>query len=1276
MKRTLLKRLLIVALAIIPMPIWAQNLAGNDGKGHEYVDLGLSSGTLWATCNIGASSPEEYGGYYAWGELEEKDAYSWSTYKFYENGSLTKYCSSDGLKELSVEDDVAYVLWGHNWRMPSKDQVEELIEECTSEWTTQDGVSGRLITGPNNNTIFLPAAGYRGAVDPGARGTRGDYSARTLVENDNYFGFGFEYSSSSMYLDYNNNRYDGRTIRPVYVPSPQTPNLWVVPMGKEQAWTAKYMYSPTQEGEEPQEQDGKKWYESDYDDSSWEEMTSQGICRGIGSEDSRYGISRYGDTEWQDEYGMYWFRTSFNLDVISENDNYFLQVFVDDWCKIFLNGEMIAEHQVDGVLRLDKAKLRAGTNDLAFFVTDDGGSIAMFDFGIFLSKDGFIYRPLSNNTLEVIGYDSEVLTGKEITIPDKIVFEGTEYEVTKIGDNCFRDAPFEKINLPQTLKTIGDFAFEGAAIKTLVLPEGFESFSYYSIFGNSELETIYFPSTLKDLFCIYPGCYAAKNGFFVSEDNPYFCAIDGILYNKDQSQLLRFPTGREGEFTVPEGVEVIGSGVFSHSNLTSIILPSSIREIVYYAFEHSKVKQLTISEGANPDIFGDALLSSVIESISLPSTLDHLDTYSFHGADNLTEINLNGNEHFVLEDGVLYDAEKTTMYWISKEYSGEYVVVNLPYHGSCLPPTVIVPGSFKSVPQQAFDSVERLQNVIFEEGVEEIGWFCFNGCGDLKCLTLPSTLKKINAGVVVNDCVVYCKAPTPPIFEDPGHATVYVPLGSKTLYLQDPAWSQCTIMEDVNLNSSFYAQTTVVNQGKQIVVPVYLPNNEPVCGFQFDLVLPEGMSLEEVKLGSERFEDLDHAISMQQQEDGSFRILCSSNSNNNIWNETLEGEDIRNTAPVLNLTINIASDMEPKSYCTTLKNIVTTGLVDGQTTEQHPADSYIGIEVTNLYMVNILSDSVMGSVEVNGDNYDADKKAAVVDTEVTLTANPEPNFGFVRWTENGEEISIENPLTITVNEERNIVAEFTLMGDVHENKLVNVADLTSTASIILNGGNTDDHRAFVAADVYTDEEIDVADYTEIVSIILNGGRSYSAKGEQNKAQNARLSLQGNLQAGEEGELMLMLDNVAAPIANMQFDLTLPEGISLASKAVELTDRGVGHSLSTRVQKDGSLRVLVTSLQNAPFEGTEGAVMVLHVKADKNLAQEEMDIQLSHITLAHGNLRYTQIPSMTSSFSVSPATGININKVETNDDIYNLSGQKFSTVQKGVNIVNGKKYVNK
>ena len=191
----------------------------------DCVDLGLPSGTLWATKNVGAKSPEEYGSYFAWGETSTKSSYDWSTYKYCKRSrdSLTKYNTSsssgtvDNKTELDLSDDAAYVNWGSEWRMPSKGQFAELINSSytKTEWVTQNNVYGRRITSlKNGNSIFLPAAGYRNDSSLFNAGSYGLYWSRTLYSsyplNAWYlFFYSGDVSPYSNYRDY------GLSVRPV-----------------------------------------------------------------------------------------------------------------------------------------------------------------------------------------------------------------------------------------------------------------------------------------------------------------------------------------------------------------------------------------------------------------------------------------------------------------------------------------------------------------------------------------------------------------------------------------------------------------------------------------------------------------------------------------------------------------------------------------------------------------------------------------------------------------------------------------------------------------------------------------------------------------------------------------------------------------------------------------------------------------------------------------------------------------------------------------------------
>ena len=177
----------------------------------DAVDLGLS--VKWASYNIGASAPEDYGRYYAWGEIVEKKDYSWTTYKWSEGSEdkMTKYNSSDKKVTLDIEDDIANKKWGSNWRMPTNDEFNELINKCSWQWTTINGVSGYRVTGTNGNWIFLPAAGYCYGEGTYNRGVSGNYWINTCYWDRAYY---LVFGSSSYEKDFGYRNY-GFTVRPV-----------------------------------------------------------------------------------------------------------------------------------------------------------------------------------------------------------------------------------------------------------------------------------------------------------------------------------------------------------------------------------------------------------------------------------------------------------------------------------------------------------------------------------------------------------------------------------------------------------------------------------------------------------------------------------------------------------------------------------------------------------------------------------------------------------------------------------------------------------------------------------------------------------------------------------------------------------------------------------------------------------------------------------------------------------------------------------------------------
>lgn len=239
----------------VPLPHLIDNKQtrqkGDKGKVAEPVDLGLS--VKWASWNLGAVKPEDYGGYYAWGETEEKDVYNWSSYKYVNNEIESDYWddntneivhkyqriglhldSEDRFAEISIcgtEYDVAHVNWGGGWRMPTNEEITELEKKCEKERSTLNGVEGWYFTGPNGNKIFLPSSGMWSEDDVSYdmkdwRGAACMYWTGDLItyyyllgvqyrEDDGHAAFSMCFDNRGVPFGNFFSRCEGLTIRPV-----------------------------------------------------------------------------------------------------------------------------------------------------------------------------------------------------------------------------------------------------------------------------------------------------------------------------------------------------------------------------------------------------------------------------------------------------------------------------------------------------------------------------------------------------------------------------------------------------------------------------------------------------------------------------------------------------------------------------------------------------------------------------------------------------------------------------------------------------------------------------------------------------------------------------------------------------------------------------------------------------------------------------------------------------------------------------------------------------
>lgn len=198
------------------MTLYAQweNITRGQSNGHDWVDLGLPSGTKWATCNVGAETPEGYGDYFAWGETTTKESYVRGTYTYYDEAGLhlNKYNGQDSITILESTDDAATANWGASWRMPTAEEFDELQNNCTVIWTNQNEINGNLFVGSNGNSIFMPSADCSYAGISGY----GYYWSSSLYTHIISEAICLRFNSEYCYL-YNIYRSYGLSVRPVLI---------------------------------------------------------------------------------------------------------------------------------------------------------------------------------------------------------------------------------------------------------------------------------------------------------------------------------------------------------------------------------------------------------------------------------------------------------------------------------------------------------------------------------------------------------------------------------------------------------------------------------------------------------------------------------------------------------------------------------------------------------------------------------------------------------------------------------------------------------------------------------------------------------------------------------------------------------------------------------------------------------------------------------------------------------------------------------------------------
>ena len=691
------------------------------------------------------------------------------------------------------------------------------------------------------------------------------------------------------------------------------------------------------------------------------------------------------------------------------------------------------------------------------------------------------------------------------------------------------------------------------------------------------------------------------------------------------------------------------------------------------------------------------------------------------------------NQSFIERDGLVYTKDHTELIWSASMQ--EIIVPEGVKHiaGSAFAfmhelEHITLPSTLEGELYASFHDCDQLQEIIIPEGVTILGDYFCNGCSSLKKVTLPQSLKQI-LYQAFNNCKelesiaipanvnyirehsfygcfklkeIICMVPDPSqirieadgnktLFNDIDKETavLYVPNGSMALYQNIPTWNAIKNIVEYPFTTNDFRLGKINNS----ILPIYLGNNAPVASFQFDLVLPEGFSIAkkqgtdeyDITMGTERFNGLNHTLVSRLQNDGSIRVVCSSSTNTNINDYDENSNDIRSTQPVLYIKLDIEAN--PGTHCFMFYDVVLASYSNGTVQKDTFDKSFLTVFVSDVARINVQpNNDLFGAILISGNEYDQNLGVAAIGSQVSLTANANEGYGFVSWTENSTDISTANPYSFIVQDNASITALFTLLGDVYEDGVVDVADLVSVIAIILEQQCS--HRDSVAANVYSDNDIDVADYSSIVNIILNSG-PYGLRAParntagSNTSQQLKLYIRPNSITMTDGliKIPLSMSNTDCQVVSLQFDIMLEETNSIDFSAIlndEIfkAERASNHTISKAKISDNVLRVVLTSDLNNVINGIDGELLSFYFNPSF-VTSGSIDGAIKNLVFfTTDNVKYSQSDLI---FHLSTDGTTKVDSAtysESNGSYYDLNGIPHGEMQKGFNIINGKVIYNR
>ena len=641
----------------------------NDPDDYEYVDLGLPSGLKWATCNIGATTPEGYGDRYAWGEITTKDTYT-------EGNSLT-YLKS--LNDISgnVQYDAATANRGGNWRIPTSEETQELIDNCTWTWVTQNDVKGfKGVSKTNGRYIFIPAAGY--LYNSNLSGVNNIANCWTSTPTDNGSAWGLDYygtnsSSSCTYDLYNFARPGGLTIRPVCGgnfegPAAQYASITTNDVSGVLTTSAVCGGNVTSDNGSP--------------------VTAKGVCWSTSTNPT------INNNKTIDASGVGAFTS--NLSNLTPMTTYYVRAY--------------ATNAAGTIYGAQKSFTTPGSIEI--------GETHVVSYGKYSLK--FTVTNVNPAQCEVI-CPSHPSSGTEITIPSSVAIKGVLCSVTSIGDNAFEYcySYVTSIQIPNSVTSIGDYAFESCSgLTSINIPNGVTSIGDYAFKSCSGLTSINIPNGITSI-----GDYTFQScSKLTSIEIPYGVTSIGD-YAFDYCGGLT-------NIIIPNSVTSIGKCAFQDCfNVESIEIPGSVVTIGIYAFAYcSRLKNVEISDGVTT--IGNSAFHncSALTSIEIPNSVTTIGNAVFKYCYSLSSATFS-NSVTSIGNSIFYNCNKLTSVELPNIVTS---IGDSAFEGCSSLTNIELPNTVTSIGSSAFKGCSSFTDLEIPSSLTSIGSNAFSSCSSLK----------------------------------------------------------------------------------------------------------------------------------------------------------------------------------------------------------------------------------------------------------------------------------------------------------------------------------------------------------------------------------------------------------------------------------------------------------------------------------------------------------------------------------------------------------------